>query len=219
MDFEVNITCTLNSTYEVMNTNICDHYLRYLTKKLRLFLDIKYKVNARSSINDPLAKIKFIYDKKYNNGDFGINNQLNKLSLDYIEELKNKLIQDIIRKNNNINRNILFWSMIEHYRKENLNLIEMNPELLTLFSFERSFDLISSLKESHNHNMKKISFYQSLNPNDTYSYKISFENKTILEENKYNTLNYINIFLISFIFGIFINILISIIKNLIKLNK
>ena len=219
MDFEVKITCTLNSAYQVMDISICGHYLNYLTKELILFLDIKHKVDGKSFIKDPFAKIEFVYDEKYNNDDFGIKSHLNKLSSKFIEELKNKLIQRIIEKNNNINKHILFLSMVEYYRKENLNLIEINPELLKLLSFPRSFDLIKSLKKSQNYNMENMSFYQSLDPNDTYSYKISFENKTILEENKYNTLNYINIFLISFIFGIFINILISIIKNLIKLNK
>jgi len=71
-----------------METSICDDYLSYLTKELRLFLDIKYKVNAKSYINDPLAKIEFVYDEKHNNDDFGIKSHLNKLSSKFIEELK-----------------------------------------------------------------------------------------------------------------------------------
>jgi len=212
IDVEVKVTCNLGTKIQILQSSVCHDYLAFMTRTIKLHLNKNYQIDeSRVEVIQPFSKINFIFFGKYNNDEFGLKNILSERSLSYVDQLKDKVISKLNYETKVIEHNIIIYSILKLYSND-------NPELKKFFSRDK-IGLIDALKRVKTNNLEKIEYYKSMDVINAFNYELNYTDLKILENNKFNTLNYLNIFVISFIFGFFINILILIVRDLIRSKK
>ena len=193
---KIEITCSIHSNVIYYYKDLCRNYQKSLTNNITSNLNEAYNLNGK-------IEVKF----KENFSFYTIRKDHNENIVTNYDELK-KIIDDrskIYLKQLSAEVSIRFTNLILDQREKLKLVLEKDKILPGLHVINRKLEkkLFRNLKLMEEFENS----YTKLKSDKLYSLKINENIEKKLIDHKFARLNYLNVFLISLIFGIFLNVL------------
>lgn len=207
---EFKVICEIKSKEPFINKDLCPGYQEHLKNFIKIHLIKIYNLSTKVHVNldGPVSYFTF---KTFNF----------KHDTELIDSL-NKIIvyqSDIYKRN----MNILLISATNTYLINEIDNLARIEELSKNKLFSIVYKDLIKMKEMVFDNIGQLNrinkTYEDLKPEQMYSLKIKKDPIKTLLYPKLKRLNYINVFLTTFVFGILINILFALIIEIKKLYK
>ena len=207
---EFRIICKINNSVSYYHKDFCSDYQHSLKDLINIHLTEVYNLSGKFHVKFNGNYSYYTIETSNVEQETKLINSLNKI-IPYQSEIFKKQI------------NSLFLDHFLNYLVNVISNVEKLSEVANNKLFKIKYEDIIKLKKEAHHNLEQFQkfkkSYKDLKPEQMYSLKIKKIQTKVPLYPKFGRLNYINIFLSSFIFGIFINILFVLIIEIKKLYK
>lgn len=196
-EIKILIICDINSNIIYFYEDFCNNYKKYLKTNITTYLNEAYnlngKINVRFQENFSYYTIEKDYDKNIVNNYDELKKIINSKSKIYLKQL-------------NLSVSSHFTSKIAEETKI-LNSFYVATKILSPLLLVKQKKIEQAILDNLQQLEKFQNSYINLKSNDLYSLNINENIKKKLIDHKFARLNYLNVFLISLIFAIFLNVL------------
>ena len=209
-NFKINTSCEVPLVFTYSSGGFCKNLLALTNKSVKMYISKKFEVKDKivMAVRDNLSFIAYgAYGSELSINNDEINNILNKDTKIFFDIAKNRVL---------IDKNLLLLKIWQK-RINAAVYANNNPELYLFLDLYRETDqrLLLNVKKIK----EEIKLINIIKSENILSFKTSSITTKELQSNKFNRLNYLNIFFISLVLGIFLNILFILLIDLIRLNK
>ena len=207
---EIKVICKLKNNVPIFKKDFCPDYQISLNDLIKEHLTNTYTLSEEVYVKfkGPISYYTIKTSNfKYDTEHF---DSLNKIILYQSDIFKNQMNMMLTNENTNFIINGM----------ENLkNITKLSNDKLFQFKYKEYLKIKEIIIDNIEQFTRLNKTYKDLKPEQMYSLKIKKDQIKSFLYSKYKRLNYINVFISSFIFGIFINILFALIIEIKKLYK
>ena len=204
------VICELKNNVPIFNKDFCPDYQNYLNNLIKTHLIKTYNLSEEIHVKfkGPIS----YYTIKTSNFEYDTEHfdSLNKIILYQSDTFKKQMNMMLTNENTNF---------IINGMKNLKNLTKLSNDKLFQFKYMEYLKIKEIIIDNIEQFTRLNKTYEDLKPEQMYSLKIKKDQIKSFLYSKYKRLNYINVFISSFIFGIFINILFALIIEIKKLYK
>ena len=207
---EIKVICKLKNNVPIFKKDFCPDYQISLNDLIKEHLTNTYTLSEEVYVKFK-APISY-YTIKTSNFKYDTEHidSLNKIILYQSDIFKNQMNMMLTNENTHF---------IVNGMKNLQDLKKLSNDKLFQFKYKEFLRLREIILDNITQFTRLNKTYEDLKPEQMYSLKIKKDQIKSFLYSKYKRLNYINVFISSFIFGIFINILFALIIEIKKLYK
>lgn len=207
---EIKVICKLKNNVPIFKKDFCPDYQISLNDLIKEHLTNTYTLSEEVYVKFK-APISY-YTIKTSNFKYDTEHidSLNKIILYQSDIFKNQMNMMLTNENTHF---------IVNGMKNLQDLKKLSNDKLFQFKYKEFLRLREIILDNITQFTRLNKTYEDLKPEQMYSLKIKKDQIKSFLSNKYKRLNYINVFLATFIFGILINVLFALIIEIKKLYK